>query len=244
VSEMPQRPFVPHRTPGKTSPVVTESEFHLSRPFVPGSERATIETKAPLAVSGAAGNRPDSITLPSIEKFLDTSPAIGAASAEDVIDDYQSGFAVEPDEIPPIEHFTDPLPAIVAFAPDIAGALLEGSPVATEEFSPMGARSPQPDESGWVETDWQHFDWRAAAALGDGVEAAASNEWATTDWEPAAPILRDNRPTAAQAIASALDQIAQRIRDGELAVPGSGSLTDPATIAASLAAILGVGVRR
>jgi hypothetical protein len=108
----------------------------------------------------------------------------------------------------------------------------------------MGARSPQPDESGWVETDWQHFDWRAAAALGDGVEAAASNEWATTDWEPAAPILRDNRPTAAQAIASALDQIAQRIRDGELAVPGSGSLTDPATIAASLAAILGVGVRR
>jgi len=241
VPQMPQRPFVPHRTPRTTSQVVTESEFHLSRPFVPGTERATIETMGPPAVSA---NRPDSLTLPSIEQFLDTSPAIGAASPEDVIDDYRPDFADEQDEIPPIEHFTDPLPAIVAFAPDIEGALLEGSPVATEDFSPARSESQQPDESGWVETDWQHYDWRAAAALGEGVEAAASNEWATTDWEPAAPILRDNRPTAAQAIANALDQIAQRIRDGELAVPAPGSLTDPAAIAASLAAILGVGQRR
>jgi hypothetical protein len=241
---MPQRPFVPHRTPGKTSQAVTESEFHLSRPFVPGANRTTIETMAPPAVSGTAGNRPDSMTLPSIENFLDTSPAIGAASAEEVIDDYQSGFADEPDEIPPIEHFTDPLPAIVAFAPDIDGALLEESPAVTGDFSPMRSGPQQPDESGWIETDWQHYDWRAAAALGDGVEAAASNEWATTDWEPAAPMLRDNRPTAAQAIANALDQIAQRIRDGELAVPAPGALTDPATIAASLAAILGVAQRR
>jgi hypothetical protein len=44
------------------------------------------------------------------------------------------------------------------------------------------------------------------------------------------------RPTAAQAIASALDQIAQRIRSGELA---AGGATDPATLAATLAAILG-----
>lgn len=244
MSQMPQRPFVPHRTPRRTSQVVAGSEFHLSRPFVPGAERATIETIAPAAVSVAAGNRPESITLPSIEQFLDTSPAIGAASPEDVIDDYQPGFADEQDEIPPIEHFTDPLPPIVAFAPDIEGALLEGSPVATEDFSPARSGSSQRDESGWAETDWQHYDWRAAAALGEGTEAAASNEWAATDWEHAAPIHRDNRPTAAQAIANALDQIAQRIRDGELAVPAPGALTDPATIAASLAAILGVGQRR
>jgi hypothetical protein len=43
-----------------------------------------------------------------------------------------------------------------------------------------------------------------------------------------------------QAIAKALEQIAQRIKSGELAAPVPGSATDPATIAATLAALLGI----
>jgi hypothetical protein len=91
----------------------------------------------------------------------------------------------------------------------------------------------------WADTDWQQYDWRSLASLGEGAEAAASTEWASTDWDANKPRAKDVHPTAAQAIASALDQIAQRIRDGELA-PMPGMPTDPATIAATLAAILGI----
>jgi hypothetical protein len=49
-----------------------------------------------------------------------------------------------------------------------------------------------------------------------------------------------SRPTAAQAIASALDEIARRIRDGELVVPPSAAVPDPTSIAATLASLLGI----
>jgi hypothetical protein len=52
--------------------------------------------------------------------------------------------------------------------------------------------------------------------------------------------VRDFRQTAAQAIANALDEIAHRIRNGELVVPPPNLNTDPAAIAATLAALLGV----
>ncbi|HYN20312.1 MAG TPA: hypothetical protein VE078_05085, partial [Thermoanaerobaculia bacterium] len=120
------------------------------------------------------------------------------------------------------------------FAPDSEGALPGNGAVATD------ARPRDPSEAGWLETDWQHYDWRAAAALGESANDEATSAWATTDWDGAGAGARDPRPTAAQAIATALDEIARRIRDGELAVPGRGAMADPATIAATLAAILGV----
>ena len=92
----------------------------------------------------------------------------------------------------------------------------------------------------WVETDWQQYDWRSVAALGATGEREASTAWSETDWDAAVPRAREKKPTAAQAIASALDQIAQQIRDGHLALPGPGSVTDPRTIATTLAALLGM----
>jgi len=240
VSQMPQRPFVPHRTPKASPQVLTGSEFRLSRPFVPGPERDVIQVPATAAAVESIHRRAESnALLPPIEEFLDTSPH-PAGSGVESLDDYDAGFAEEPDELPPVEHFIDPLPDVGAFSPDADGALLYESTVATDEYVPQGERAPQAGESGWVETDWQQYDWRAAAALGEGVEAEASNEWAATNWEAAAPRANETRPTAAQAIANALDQIAKRIRDGELAIPSPGAMTDPATIAATIAALLGV----
>jgi len=137
-----------------------------------------------------------------------------------------------------MEHFLDPLPAVVSFAPDADGALLDEPAVAVDYISAAATGRPA-TEAGWLVDDWQQYDWRAAATLGDGVESQASNDWATTDWEVSTPAAR-NKPSAAQAIASALDQIAQRIREGELTVPPPGALTDPGAIAATLAALLGV----
>ncbi len=224
MQQRPQRPFVPHRTPKASRQVTTHSEFRLSRPFVPGLSREEADVaqlKSP--VEFPATQRGDREQLPPIEVFLD----------DEVFPDNE-----ESHELPPVEHFLDPLPAVGSFAPDAEGALIDESAVAVDYTSPVTTGRP-PTEAGWLVDDWQQYDWRAAARLGDGVESQASSEWATTDWEVDTPAAR-NKLSAAQAIANALDQIAQRIREGDLTVPPPGALTDPEAIAATLAALLGV----
>ena len=215
----PHRPFVPHRTPKREQQPIAPAEFSLSRPFVPGSEREKMESShRPMPANDVDVG--STVRLRSIDYFLE-SPSVA-----------------EPDELPPIEHFVDPLPSVDEFESRI------GDFVATDSATDDSAttRDSAADSSGWVETDWQQYDWRAAAALAESPDSAASTAWASTDWEGGAGARRakDVRPTAAQAIASALDQIAQRIRDGELAVPGAGTSTDPAAIAATLASLLGI----
>ena len=240
--QMPQRPFVPHRTPKTARPTITASEFRLYRPFIPGAQRGAVESIAPIGATGAPEGQPGlNAPVRSIADFLDTSlPPTADYQPERSDSSYASESVAEPNELPPVEHFLDPLPVVEHFAPDAEGALSDAWPAASGEVAPDGARASDLSEAGWIETDWQHYDWRAAAALGESAEKEASNAWASTDWDGRAPRPRDLRPTAAHAIATALDEIAQRIREGELAVPGRGPTTDPATIAATLAALLGV----
>jgi hypothetical protein len=138
------------------------------------------------------------------------------------------------DELPPIEHFTDTLAEDDAPIVEVyTDSLMDPFGAATEE--------PQSDPHGWEETDWQRYDWRAAAALGETGDPAASSAWAQTDWGKPSGSVKDPRDTAAKAIADALDGIARRIRDGDLVIPPPpAAVPDPATIAATLAALLGV----
>ena len=230
MSQKPQRPFVPHRTPKAARPVTTHSEFRLGRPFVPGTARepedsvpvAQVAAVEPVAES-AEPRRPDRERLPPIDVFLD--------------DDAFAGDE-ESSELPPVEHFMDPLPGAGGFAPDADGALLGESGTAVDIAPAVADRGET--EAGWGVDDWQQYDWRAAATLGEGVETQASNEWATTNWDTGTPGAR-KKLSAEQAIANALDQIAQQIREGDLTIPSpSGAITDPRTIAATLAALLGV----
>lgn len=241
--QKPQRPFVPHRTPTTAQPTVEAVEFRLYRPFLPGSQRDAVEVAATVKVSEAVAAQPSSsATLRPIGDFLATSPSRPAGVHAN--ERSEAIYEVESDEelfeLPPVEHFLDPLPVVEQFAPDSEGALSDAWPASSELGGSVRTQTADPSQSGWAETDWQNFDWRAAAALGEGPDAEASSAWASTDWDGAAPGARDPRPTAAQAIASALDQIAQQIREGELAVPGSAAGADPAKIAATLAALLGV----
>ena len=48
MSQSPQRPFVPHRTPKSARPTIATSDFRLYRPFVPGAEREVIESNGPM----------------------------------------------------------------------------------------------------------------------------------------------------------------------------------------------------
>lgn len=240
MQQKPQRPYVPHGTPKSSARIPGDSEFRLSRPFVPGGEREQIAAQQAVGAADLVSIHSESEpVLRGINEFLETSSPSDRPRAIEARDSYQFEAEEEPFELPPIEHFTDPLPGVETFAPDgVAGAVDDNAD--GMDYSSAGTAPPIPGGTGWVEEDWQRFDWRAAAALGDAPDAAASNDWATTDWDAASPIPRELRPSAAHAIASALDQIARRIRDGELALPAPGDLGNQAAIAAKLAALLGV----
>ncbi len=190
------------------------------------------------AASPSATRGESTHSLPGIGDFLDRSPP-SAAPAMSEWDDKSYGpvNGEDADEIPPLEHFMDPLPGIGEYSRDAAKAF--DAALSQTDEGPM-LNAPAPDVSGWVETDWQQFDWRAAAALGEGAESAASNDWAATNWDAGTPRAKDMQPSTAQAIASALDQIARQIREGQLGVPAPGTVADPATLAATLAALLGI----
>ena len=238
MSQKPQRPFVPHRTPTHPRPAITASEFRLYTPFVPGALREVVTVDVPPGSTSVAEAQSDVNVLRPIEDFLDVSPP-AAPAYQPVVEELPdvADFEDEADELPPVEHFIDSLPEVDEFAsaaePGSMGNVTAGENAA-------GAQASDTGESGWGETDWQHYDWRAAAALGETANEEATNAWETTDWEGIVSRAREGRHTAAHAIAAALNEIAERIKAGELAVPGSGATPDPTTIAATLAALLGV----
>lgn len=237
----PQRPFVPHHTPTTVRAPITASEFRLYRPFLPGRERGAGDPAQFADTVAAAEEQPEtSNSVRPIADFLDASPKGRDYQENPVGASYTSEAEEEPDELPPVEHFLDPLPPVDYFAAEAganpAGAWREGS----HDLTSRGAGGSDTSEAGWGETDWQRFDWRAAAALGETAVDEATTEWAATDWEATGHRRREPRQSAANAIATALDEIARRIREGDLSSSGPGPLTDPATIAATLAALLGV----
>ncbi|HEV7839151.1 MAG TPA: hypothetical protein VGO75_13870, partial [Gemmatimonadaceae bacterium] len=222
MSQTPQRPFVPHRTPTPARSAVAASEFRLYTPFVPGPVSDAAELNAPLGSATAARAWSDANVLRPIEDFLETLPPLPPAYRHRVEDLPDVGdFEEEVDQLPPVEHFTDSLPDVTQLPSAEPGSIDSGI-----EENASGAPASDTGESGWGETDWQHYDWRAAAALGEGQNEEASSAWATTDWDGLVPRARELRNSAAHAIAKALDEIAQRIRAGEVVAPGNGAL-DP-----------------
>lgn len=227
----PDRPFIPRPTPTKAQPALGAADFTLSRPYVPGAEKERIASLRIESEINATVAEPT--TLPAIERFLDISAPISNNLAPDD-EAFPEEYESDENELPPIEHFIDPLPVVEesaaeANADDQAAYDETDSSIA----NPALADSATTD---WAETDWQRYDWRAAAALGDTGENEASNAWASTDWD----VPRSADAKAPDAIATALDQIAQKLREGDLALPGHGTVSDPATVVATLAALLGI----
>ena len=237
MASSPLRPFVPHRTPQNARSATGSSEFRLARPYVPGAQRQEV---APGQGEVRDDSQPQSTgSLQPIEDYLHArvrTPAPVARESTDV--EFPSDYDEASAELPPLEHFLDPLPPVEEFEREGADPFDDANALGDADIA---ARAIEPNSlaAEWANTDWQQYDWRSLASLGEGAEAAASTEWASTDWDANRPRAKEVHPTAAQAIASALDQIAQRIRDGEL-TPMPGMPTDPATMAATLAAILGI----
>ena len=230
--QLPERPFIPSSASSERPPAAGVASFQLARPFVHGVA----------GMSRPAGSQSFE-SLPPIADFLDNTPEYADAYASPGRALDFPGETENSHELPPVEHFLDPLPPIDEFSIEREDVLMAdsaeefvapGPTYSTEESEMFGL-----EERGWLDTGWQQFDWSGAAALGEG-SAEASDAWQETDWETTAPPVREFRETAAQAIANALDEIAHRIRNGELIVPAPNLASDPAAIAATLAALLGV----
>ena len=243
MSERPQRPFVPHRTPSESREPTGAAEFRIAPPFVHKGARANRETAPASIADFFAADEPASIAdfLSADEPapISDFMHVQAPASIADFLLPETSFETTSPVadsfELPPIEHFTE--------APeDHPMYTTEAGEAESEDPFAAGDPEAESDSFGWEETDWQRYDWRSAAALGETTDPEASSAWAQTDWGIAgAPQPKDPRESAARAIADALDGIARRIRDGDLVIPPTPSaVPDPATIAATLAALLGV----
>lgn len=127
------------------------------------------------------------------------------------------------DELPSIEEFVDDLPLIDEFLADT---------VEVQQSTPLSGL--EIDEEGWATADWQLYDWSRIASLGapppEAVGAHAA--WSSTDWEPGQSGL------PAHDVAAALEEIARRIRSGDLSLEQFDGTPPEAAIAAVFAALL------
>ena len=159
-------------------------------------------------------------------------------------------FAVptESPEIPSIGEFLDELPSITEFlAADLAGH--NDARYGAEHLPAIADFAPEEyDAEGWAIAGWQSFDWSSLGSLGRPTQyAAADASWTATEWAPedegAYGVTEDayefsESKTNADEVAAALNDIAARIRSGELAVDMFDGTPPEAAMAAALAAIL------
>lgn len=141
--------------------------------------------------------------------------------------------------VPPLPGFTPARGTPAVPVPPADPRLIPGPGSRGFEGPPAGhapASPPQPQGlEPWATGEWQRYDWRAAASLGPEDRARAAQAWADLDWEG------DARTRATQRndeIAAALEEIARRVRAGELHVHGHAGMSAEAAAAAALAALL------
>lgn len=203
----------------------TERRGKLHPPFTqpdPG-RRATAEPEAEVAGrTENVGSRPDSVSRDLSE--------------------------VDASALPPIEDFIDDLPSIQEFL------LVTATPVTPQpalDSEPLYAPQPptsdaalETDAEGWASADWQSYDWSGLAALVTPPPDAAEahHAWSSTNWDAAG---RRRTPTGGAAgrglgdeVADALDEMARRIRSGELSLEQFRGVPPEAAVAAAFAALV------
>lgn len=151
------------------------------------------------------------------------------------------------DDLPPIEQFLDEFPSIDDYLAAVEPEF-ETPAVAVATEAPVSA-SPGHDAEGWAVTEWQSYDWSGLAALGHdpATSAEAESNWNATQWSEEggeSAQLGDSLSFSGSAgagaheVATALDDIARRIRSGELAIDQFRGSPPEAAMAAALAALL------
>ena len=165
------------------------------------------------------------------------------------------------DELPPISRFIDELPSISDFLDELQPIedflvdAVEDSPEAMEQvgsadqyagYSTPEVDATDPFDGGWVMDGWSSYDWSRLASLGrqSAESMAADNDWNATQWTSETPETAQyeaydaNHEPSPHEVATALDEIARRIRAGELTIEQFHGSPPEAAMAAALAALL------
>lgn len=152
----------------------------------------------------------------------------------------ESGQVTSEAPMPHIDQFLDELPLIDDFLLAPATRAGDAAPARVEPVSQQLST----DEEGWAAGDWQSYDWSGLASLAapEPEAAEAHAEWASTSWDATSGrfSVRSGRKPALpeDEVAAALDEIARRIRSGELSLREFRGTPPEAAIAALFAAFL------
>ncbi len=133
------------------------------------------------------------------------------------------------DDFPLIEQFLDELPSIEDY--------LDAAPVPAEVAQSPVESSVDPDPEGWAVAGWQSYAWDSLSSLARPKRNRATPEeaWNPEPWP--ASFETGSGPTPDD-VAAALDDIAQRIRAGELPIDQFRASPPEAAMAAVVAAML------
>ena len=152
----------------------------------------------------------------------------------------ESGGVTSDAGLPYIEEFLDDLPSIDDF--------VLGPETHVEIASPAAAPAPIAEsiaeDEGFADADWQSYDWSGLASLGapEPEAAEAHAAWSSTSWDSTSGRfgLSGGRRMVLpeEEVATALDEIARRIRSGELSLQEFRGTPPEAAIAALFAAFL------
>ena len=96
-----------------------------------------------------------------------------------------------------------------------------------------GTAPAQPADTAWVSEERDSFDWNGVGTIAAGPDETrrAEEAWSGTEWEP-------RRNPENEQVATALVQLARRVRAGEVKVELPANATVEASLAAVLAALL------
>lgn len=196
-------------------------------------------------------------SLPSIDVFLDDLPLIDefteTAAGETVsvetgfpADQYYAGFGDDNGG-----GYTQEYDTGYALVDEAADSVRDSGdyPLA----SPSETATAEQGAGGWAPGEWQGFDWSSISSLGrqSAERVAADADWGATEWSTEATGAVDDlrglpahdtggggAGVTAREVAVALDDIARRIRSGELLIDEFRGSPPEAAMAAVLAAIL------
>lgn len=141
------------------------------------------------------------------------------------------------DSLPSIDGFLDEMPSIQDFIAADESESREDLP-SIDDFAPSDF-----DSEGWAISGWQKFDWAGVASLRKGTteSSEANASWNEGDWNDhgvhRGGTHEVHEPTADE-VAMALNEIAMRIRSGELSIDQFHGTPPEAAMAAALAAML------
>lgn len=238
-------------------------EFLMERPaarHVEQSAEAPAETaEAGRREADTEAMRPADVPaagIPPAELEREEGEPIPPAQSEIELPEISVDASEVKESVPPGARFNDEAADAQVEAPGITmGEAWEASAVspavAGEEMAHAAAEhdewGPNADEDAggtgkgdaeWVSQERDAYDWQSVGTIAAGPDEArrAAEAWEGTEWEP-------RRTPEQDQVATALVQLARRVRAGELRIDVPANATVEASLAALLAALLADGDR-